>query len=169
MTELLYGKENISWNHNCCSYSMTMVFFSLDMSGKNTMSSEYTPLCKWEKNNHWVEIVSPYTSEKLEAQWAESVSLAFHSGLRKLYTEPSMVLPTKFRFIWPSGFRGEDFRVSSHFWQILYRNTGFFAWKHRINLWYNLPKIHGLHLHCSRKRFLIMVFISKDRKLILQS
>jgi hypothetical protein len=46
---------------------------------------------------------------KLEAQWVEPVSLTFHSALWKLYTEPSMVLPTKFRFIWPSGFRGEDF------------------------------------------------------------
>jgi hypothetical protein len=32
---------------------------------------------------------------KLEAQWAEPVSLIFHSVLRKLYTEPSKVLPTK--------------------------------------------------------------------------
>ena len=46
---------------------------------------------------------------KLEAQWAEPESLTFHSALRKLYTEPSMVLPTKFRFNWPCGFRGEDF------------------------------------------------------------
>jgi hypothetical protein len=27
--------------------------------------------------------------------------------LKKLDTEPSKVLPTKFLFIWPSGFRGE--------------------------------------------------------------
>jgi hypothetical protein len=46
---------------------------------------------------------------KLEAQWAEPVSLTFQSALRKLYTEPSMVLPTKFRFIWPLSFRGEDY------------------------------------------------------------
>jgi hypothetical protein len=46
---------------------------------------------------------------KLEAQWAEPVSLAFHSALRKLYTVHSMVLPTKFRFIWLLSFRGEDY------------------------------------------------------------
>jgi hypothetical protein len=45
----------------------------------------------------------------LETQWAEPVSLTFHFVLRKLYTEPSIVLPTKLLFIWPSGFRKEDF------------------------------------------------------------
>ena len=38
-----------------------------------------------------------------------SVSLTFHSALRKLSTEPSMVLPAKFRFIQQNGFREEYF------------------------------------------------------------
>jgi hypothetical protein len=44
---------------------------------------------------------------KLKAQWAEPVSLPFLSVLRKLYTKPSKMIPTKFLFIWPSGFRGK--------------------------------------------------------------
>jgi hypothetical protein len=59
---------------------------------------------------------------KLEVQWTEPVSLIFRSALRKLTTEPSICashqaldhlsqqFQRKFRFIWPSGFRGEDFR-----------------------------------------------------------
>jgi len=39
-----------------------------------------------------------------------SVSLTFHSVVRKLYTELSIFhIPTKFRFIWLLGFKGEDF------------------------------------------------------------
>ena len=48
-------------------------------------------------------------TQSLEVQWAEPVSLTFHSVLRKLFQNLPQVLCTKFRFIWLLGFRGEDF------------------------------------------------------------
>ena len=48
-----------------------------------------------EKNDIFLKIIQMHFSQivlhvlKLEAQWAESVSLTFHSVFRKLYTEPS--------------------------------------------------------------------------------
>jgi hypothetical protein len=58
-----------------------------------------------EEIKTFVKIQLLISKYKLEAQWAEPVSLIFHSALRKLNTEPF----TKFRFIWLSSYREEDF------------------------------------------------------------
>ena len=51
---------------------------------------------------------------KLEAQWAEPVSLTFHSALRKLNTEPSIGASHQILVIWLNSCKEEDIQKSTN-------------------------------------------------------
>ena len=51
---------------------------------------------------------------KLEAQWAESVSLTFHSALRKLNTEPPIAASHQILVIWLNSYKEEDIQKSTN-------------------------------------------------------
>ena len=60
----------------------------------------------------------------LEAEWTEPVSLTCHFVLRKLNTEPYIVLPTKYQLIWLKGFREDFFN-----WPFRKKNCLWWHWK----------------------------------------
>ena len=52
--------------------------------------------------------------KELETQWAEPVSLTFHSALRKLNTEPPIGAFHQVLVIWLSSYREEDIQKSTN-------------------------------------------------------
>ena len=62
----------------------------------------------------WTQQILQQLLVRLEAQWAEPVSLTFHSALRKLNTEPPIGASHQVLVIWLSSYREEDIQKSTN-------------------------------------------------------
>ena len=103
----------IQVNLYCCRCSIQLILKMLRNIGSHffmiqDVAKKNLKIPKRQSSSVYRRRTDNVMAKRLEAQWAEPVSLMFHSALRKLYIEPSQVPPTKFWFIQLLGFR-EDF------------------------------------------------------------
>jgi hypothetical protein len=79
---------------------------------------------------------------KLEAQWAESVSLTFHSALRKLNTRPSIHVDA---FYQVSVHMAKQFQRRRCFWNRPIRNKNCMWWPCLLTDWDEMSNLHRGH------------------------
>jgi hypothetical protein len=94
-----FGSWKWSCTHDAYMYPVKGIFETVKLTLATTQIQHiyYYSSAGWKQLWNGLRI-----EKKLEAQWAEHVSLTFHSVLRKLNTEPSIGAPIKLRFSWLS-------------------------------------------------------------------
>ena len=94
----------------------------------------------------WLSIVNKcplYASDlKLEAQWAEPVSLTFHSALRKLNTEPSIHVDASYQV---SVHMTKQFQRRRFFRNRPIRNKNCMWWSCLLTDWDEMSNLHRGH------------------------